>query len=143
MVRAWPTGFWTREDIAVPEAPREADEDAVAKFLALMPASNSQTFFAGIERVQPGIRETRTGLQAVDWHEGLNGARSEAAAEFQRIGSARRAAGSLDMKMMQRRLDKWHTAEWNRPSTKDRYQLSLLRGLSGGQFIRKVAGDNG
>lgn len=79
----------------------------------------------------------------MDWHEGLNGARSEAAAEFQRIGSARRAAGFLDMKMMQRLLDKWPTAEWDRRSTKDRYRLSLLRGLSGGHFIRKVAGDNG
>lgn len=89
------------------------------------------------------IRETRKGLQAVDWHEGLNGARSEAAAEFQRIGNARSAAGSLDMKMMQRLLDQWPTGGWDRRSTEDRYRLSLLRGLSGGHFIRKVAGDNG
>jgi asparagine synthase (glutamine-hydrolysing) len=39
---------------ALPDVPTSADEEAIAKFLALMPESGTQSFFDRIERVPPG-----------------------------------------------------------------------------------------
>jgi len=39
---------------ALPSVPREANEDAVAEFMALFPDRSSRSFFRGVERVVPG-----------------------------------------------------------------------------------------
>ena len=39
---------------ALPEVPYAADEERVAEFLVLMPETGPQSFFLGIERVEPG-----------------------------------------------------------------------------------------
>lgn len=39
---------------ALPQVPRRPDEDMLSRFLALMPESGSQSFFEGVERVEPG-----------------------------------------------------------------------------------------
>jgi asparagine synthase (glutamine-hydrolysing) len=40
--------------LALPEIPNEADEEAVAEFLAVLPERTPRSFFRGIERVVPG-----------------------------------------------------------------------------------------
>lgn len=45
---------------ALPEVPYGPDEERAAEFLVLMPAYGSRTFFAGIERVEPGHAVTIT-----------------------------------------------------------------------------------
>jgi asparagine synthase (glutamine-hydrolysing) len=39
---------------AIPEVPYSCDEECVAEFLAMMPETGPQSFFHGIERVEPG-----------------------------------------------------------------------------------------
>jgi asparagine synthase (glutamine-hydrolysing) len=45
---------------ALPDMPRVADEERVAEFLALFPETGPRSFFAGIERVEPGCVVTLT-----------------------------------------------------------------------------------
>jgi asparagine synthase (glutamine-hydrolysing) len=49
---------------ALAEVPYAPDEDRIAEFLVLMPETGSQSFFLGIERVEPGhvVTVTATGL---------------------------------------------------------------------------------
>lgn len=49
---------------AIPEIPHAPDEERIAEFLVLMPAHGSRTFFAGIERVEPGhtVTVTQSGI---------------------------------------------------------------------------------
>jgi asparagine synthase (glutamine-hydrolysing) len=51
---------------ALPDVPYAADEERVAEFLALMPETGAQSFFLGIERVEPGhlVTVTADGLAA-------------------------------------------------------------------------------
>src|SRR5271169_4977127 len=51
---------------ALPEIPRAPDEERVAEFLTLMPEYGTQSFFRGVERVEPGtvVTFTRNGLGA-------------------------------------------------------------------------------
>ncbi|MEA3051683.1 MAG: hypothetical protein QOG72_586 [Sphingomonadales bacterium] len=54
---------------ALPEIPPAPNERAVAAFVALMPESGSETFFAGVEKVRPGhaVTITRDGLHSERW----------------------------------------------------------------------------
>lgn len=45
---------------ALPDMPRVADEERVAEFLALFPETGPRSFFAGVERVEPGCVVTLT-----------------------------------------------------------------------------------
>lgn len=49
---------------ALPDIPRQPDEERVAEFLALLPEHGSQSFFKGVERVEAGCVAivTRTGV---------------------------------------------------------------------------------
>jgi asparagine synthase (glutamine-hydrolysing) len=51
---------------ALPEVPYAPDEDRIAESLVLMPENGTQSFFQGIERVEPGhvVTVTTTGLSA-------------------------------------------------------------------------------
>jgi asparagine synthase (glutamine-hydrolysing) len=62
-------GFWAFASMpkglhVLEEAPRAANEAAATNFLALMPEHGSETFFAGIERVEPGCYLTVTSAGA-------------------------------------------------------------------------------
>ena len=46
---------------ALPEVPYAPDEDRIAEYLMLLPETGSQSFFRGIERVEPGHIVTVTG----------------------------------------------------------------------------------
>ena len=88
------------------------------------------------------LNERRMGLQAADWHEGLSAARSEVAAEVDRLAACAPAAKVLDVEKMKRLIENWPTSGWEREEIEDRYRLALLRGISAGHFLRKTTGAN-
>ena len=88
------------------------------------------------------LAEHRKGLQAIDWHEGLCAARSKAVEEVERISRAPGAASLLNLEMLQERLRRWPDRDWNSGRVQAQYRTALLRGISGGHFIRKASGSN-
>ncbi|WP_166038196.1 asparagine synthetase B [Sphingosinicella sp. YJ22] len=88
------------------------------------------------------VQERRKGLQAVDWHEGVAAARDEARLEAERIAAVDGAAEILETGKLGALLDDWPEGGWNSNKVTSRYRLALLRGLSGGHFLRKAAGSN-
>lgn len=88
------------------------------------------------------VQERRKGLQAVDWHEGLGAARDEARIEAERIAAVDGAAEILETGKIAALLDEWPEDGWNGNRVTSLYRLALLRGLSGGHFLRKAAGSN-
>jgi len=90
------------------------------------------------------VRETRKGLQAIDWHEGLSAARDEVALEVERIAETPGATGTLDVERMKALVENWpENDDWVGPVVASRYRLALLRGLSAGHFMRKATRSNG
>jgi asparagine synthase (glutamine-hydrolysing) len=88
------------------------------------------------------IDETRKGLQAVDWHEGLMAAHGDLQEELERISALPEAAGLLDTGKLRRLGETWPETDWNRSENQARYRLALLRGVSSGHFLRKASGSN-
>lgn len=89
------------------------------------------------------IGEQRKGLQAVDWHEALTAARDEARTEAERIVATEGAEDVLETAKIGALLDSWPKGGWNGNRVSSLYRLALLRGLSGGHFLRKASGSNG
>lgn len=88
------------------------------------------------------VNETRKGLQAVDWHEGMMAGRSELQDELGRICELPETQGILDTAMLQRLTEAWPETDWNLSENQHRYRLALLRGVSGGHFLRKATRSN-
>lgn len=95
------------------------------------------------DRLSPEILgETRKGLQAVDWHEGVEAARSAIREEVERFGALPATDEAMDNGMLRRLLENWPTGAWHGDKTMRRYRLALLRGVSAGHFLRKAGGSN-
>jgi asparagine synthase (glutamine-hydrolysing) len=88
------------------------------------------------------VNETRKGLQAVDWHEGMMAARGELQDELSRISELPEAEGLIDTKMLRRLSESFPETDWNLSENQGRYRLALLRGVSSGHFLRKVTRSN-
>jgi len=88
------------------------------------------------------VHETGRGYQGADWHERMTAARADIAAEVARFDGCLPAARALNLVRMRGLLDDWPSDGWARDEIIDRYRLALLRGLSGGHFLRRVAGSN-
>lgn len=88
------------------------------------------------------LDETRKGLQAADWYEGLGAGRGAAAAEAERIAALAPADGILDTARLRRMVEEWPEEGWTRHDVEFGYRLALLRGVSGGHFLRKALGSN-
>ena len=91
---------------------------------------------------QAVLNEQKKGYQAVDWHEGLTAARSEIAAELDRLAACAPAAKTLDIERMRRLVENWPTSGWERDEVMQPYRLALLRGIAAGHFLRKASGAN-
>jgi len=95
------------------------------------------------DRLPPEVlAETRKGLQAVDWHEGLTAARATAAEEVERLSGCVPAAAALDLPRLRGLLEHWPSDGWEKSSVMQSYRLALLRGISMGHFLRKATGGN-
>lgn len=95
------------------------------------------------DRVPDAVLSARhKGYQAVDWHEGLIAARTDIAAEIERLAPCEPAARMLDVDRMQGLLAKLPESGWERPEVTKAYRLALLRGISAGHFLRKAVGSN-
>ncbi|HEX8215876.1 MAG TPA: asparagine synthase-related protein [Allosphingosinicella sp.] len=88
------------------------------------------------------LEERRKGLQAVDWHEGLEAARGEIGEEVDAIAECAPAAEAVDAAAMKKLVEDWPEGRWHDRSVTSRYRLALLRGLSAGRFIRQAVGAN-
>jgi asparagine synthase (glutamine-hydrolysing) len=88
------------------------------------------------------INETRKGLQAVDWHEGMMAARAELQEELGRISALPEAEGLIDAATLRGLTEQWPETDWNVGEASTRYRLALLRGVSTGHFLRKASGSN-
>lgn len=96
------------------------------------------------DRLSPEILgEKRKGLQAIDWHEGVDAGRSEIAEEVERFGTLPATEEALDRAMLNSLVEDWPTGAWHGDKTMRQYRLALLRGLSAGHFLRKASGSNG
>ncbi|HEX2764124.1 MAG TPA: hypothetical protein VHM92_09850, partial [Allosphingosinicella sp.] len=95
------------------------------------------------DRLPPIVtREIRKGMQGTDWHLGLTAAWAEVRDEVQRFSQVPEASRTLDIERLERLLDTPPEGDWNAAETMAAYRLALLRGVSGGHFIRKAKGVN-
>jgi asparagine synthase (glutamine-hydrolysing) len=91
------------------------------------------------DRLPPVIvNETRKGLQAADWYHGFAAARAEASEEVERFGSLEPARAAIDIERLRRLVADWPQGGWNTHQVQSHYRLALLRGISGGHFLRKT-----
>ena len=88
------------------------------------------------------LDERAKGYQAADWHEGLTAARDEVEAEVNRFADCALAAQTLDVARLRALFEAWPESGWERPRTSVTYRALLLRGVSGGHFLRKASGAN-
>jgi asparagine synthase (glutamine-hydrolysing) len=88
------------------------------------------------------LNESRKGLQAADWYEGLSNGRQTAEEEVERLAALAPAQGLFDVARMRRLVAEWPEQGWNTPGVHAAYRLALLRGVSGGHFLRKAIGAN-
>jgi asparagine synthase (glutamine-hydrolysing) len=91
---------------------------------------------------QAVLNEQKKGYQAVDWHEGLTGARGDIMRELERLAACAPAAKALDIDRMERLVENWPASGWERPEVVQPYRLALMRGISAGHFLRKASGAN-
>ena len=88
------------------------------------------------------LDERRAGRQAADWHEGLEAARADLETELRRLSADASARRVIDVDRLSAAVEDWPTGGWRRREIEARYQFALLRGVSAGFFMRKVAGGN-
>ena len=95
----------------------------------------------------PGCRKlfwknAKSGYKALDWHENLAAARTEIAAELDRLAACAPAAKVLDIDRMKKLVADWPTSGWEKPEVMEPYRLALPRGVAAGHFLRKASGAN-
>jgi hypothetical protein len=87
--------------------------------------------------------EMRKGYQGADWFEGLDADRAGLADEIAHIGRDTLAARLIDLPRARALLADWPVgAQWRRDDQVMLYRHALLRGVSTGNFLRKVSGVN-
>jgi len=82
------------------------------------------------------------GYQGADWYEKIERDLPLLRQELEVIGRCSGAAEALDTEWIAQSLDSWPTGDWARRDVILRYRYGLLRGISAGHFMRKVAGTN-
>lgn len=88
------------------------------------------------------INEQRKGLQAIDWHEGLERGRDMVRQELDHLREIPAVDAALDLDRMSAALDTWPSGDWNSDENQARYRLALLRGYSSGHFLRRASRSN-
>jgi asparagine synthase (glutamine-hydrolysing) len=81
----------------------------------------------------------RRGLQAADWHERLAAGRDDITRELQRLSACPAAVRALDLSRLSQLVAAWPSGGWHRPLVTMSYRYALLRAISTGHFLRRVA----
>jgi asparagine synthase (glutamine-hydrolysing) len=84
----------------------------------------------------------KRGCQSADWYEALSEARGEIGEEIEAFLRCDTAREALDPEWFQETISSWPSTGWGSQKVYRRYRIGLLRGVSAGHFMRKVAGTN-
>jgi hypothetical protein len=76
------------------------------------------------------------GLQGADWHEKLEGRRSELARQIAEISESALVRRVIDLVRLEHAVTNWPTGSWHTPEIFREYNLALTRGIAGGRFLR-------
>jgi asparagine synthase (glutamine-hydrolysing) len=76
------------------------------------------------------------GLQGADWHEKLEGRRSELARQIAEISESALVRRVIDLVRLEHAVANWPTGGWHTPEIFREYNLALTRGIAGGRFLR-------
>jgi asparagine synthase (glutamine-hydrolysing) len=76
------------------------------------------------------------GLQAPDWHERLAPRRDAIAREIGELSQSPLARRAIDLARLERAVKNWPSGGWHTPEIFTEYNLALMRGVSGGRFLR-------
>jgi asparagine synthase (glutamine-hydrolysing) len=94
-------------------------------------------------RLPAGVAEMHVrGYQGADWYESVARDLPLLREELEVIGHCSEAAKALDTNWIADSMESWPDRDWARRDTILRYRYGLLRGISAGHFMRKVAGTN-
>jgi asparagine synthase (glutamine-hydrolysing) len=88
------------------------------------------------------VQETRSGYQGADWYLGLRANWDSVRDETERIAQLPAAAAMVDTNRLRGLLDAGDEVDWNSRQSESAYRLALLRGISGGHFLRRASGAN-
>ncbi len=88
------------------------------------------------------LNESRSGLQAADWHERLTASRDEIKDSLERLNHDPVAARLLDLPRLRELVENWPADGWETDETTYRYRVALLRAISMGSFLRYASGTN-
>lgn len=95
------------------------------------------------DRLPPMVtQERRAGYQAADWYEGLRSDWRQAQIEAESIFRLPSAAAMMDVGRLRELLASSETVDLQSQQSELRYRLALLRGISGGHFLRRATGAN-
>jgi asparagine synthase (glutamine-hydrolysing) len=95
------------------------------------------------DRLPPSVAESHVrGLQGADWYESVARDMPLLRQELEVIKRCAAAAEVLDTGWIDETLASWPQSEWDRRDVILRYRYGLLRGVSAGHFMRKLAGTN-
>jgi asparagine synthase (glutamine-hydrolysing) len=95
------------------------------------------------DRLPPAVANLHMrGYQGADWYETIARDMPLLRDELARIERCSAAAEALDPEWLARALDTLPSSGWNRRDVILRYRYGLLRGISAGHFMRKIAGTN-
>ena len=95
------------------------------------------------DRLPPAVANLHMrGYQGADWYETIARDMSLLRDEVGNIERCSAAAEALDTEWLARAIDSWPHSGWNRREVILRYRYGLLRGISAGHFMRKIAGAN-
>lgn len=82
------------------------------------------------------------GYQGADWYEHVARDMPLLRGELEVIGHCSEASQALDTDWIAQSIESWPDRDWARRDTILQYRYGLLRGISAGHFMRKVAGTN-
>ena len=96
------------------------------------------------DRLPPEVLdEPRKGLQAADWHLGVDAARAALRDELDRIGACAPASSFLDVDRLSALIRDWPTGGWGAADVTRDYRVAMLRSISVGHFVRRASRSNG
>lgn len=76
------------------------------------------------------------GMQSPDWREKLEQSRDKIAIEIDALSQSPLTRRLIDLPRLERALINWPSDGWDRPETFTEYNIALMRGVSGGRFLR-------